>query len=41
MVYLAEKLKYLSIIQRDQIISQATEINKIIYGLIKSMIPPK
>jgi four helix bundle protein len=41
MVYLAEKLKYLSIIQRDQIISQATEINKIIYGLIKSMIPRK
>jgi four helix bundle protein len=37
MSYLAEKLEYFSLSVRDDIITQTTEINKIIYGLINSM----
>jgi four helix bundle protein len=39
MLYLAEKLKYLTIKSRDLLIEKAIEISKIINGLIKSVAP--
>jgi four helix bundle protein len=37
MIYLAERLGYVSSETRENIIQQSGEINKIIYGLIKSL----
>ncbi len=37
MLYLAEKLKYLTIKSRNLLIEKAIEISKIINGLIKSI----
>ena len=39
MLYLAQKLNYLTIEQSEKLISQANEIGKIIRGLIKSLTP--
>ncbi len=37
MLYLAERLKYLSAQGSDQLIEKCNEISKIIYGLIQSL----
>ena len=37
MVYLAERLSYISIEKRDELLSKSHEISKIIRGLIKSI----
>ena len=37
MLYLAERLKYLNLEKRNQLIKSATEVSKIITGLIKSL----
>ncbi|MGP8214806.1 MAG: four helix bundle protein [Bacteroidia bacterium] len=39
MLYLAEKLGYIDVKSRDLLIEQASEISKIIWGLIKSLSP--
>lgn len=39
MLYLAEKIKYITSAKRDDLIDQTVEISKIITGLIKSIKP--
>jgi len=39
MLYLAERLKYIDLERRDKLIEQATEVSKIITGLIKALSP--
>lgn len=41
MLYLAEKLNYIDVKRRDLLIEQASEISKILWGLIKSVSPTK
>jgi len=40
MLYLAERLKYITSEKRDELIESTSEISKIIRGLIKSMAQP-
>jgi four helix bundle protein len=37
MLYLAEKLGYIDVKRRDALIEQASEVSKIIWGLVKSL----
>jgi four helix bundle protein len=37
MLYLAERLKYINVKQRDELINKASEISRIVTGLIKSV----